>query len=670
MTATDEEFDGYLRHIYIDRNQCIINESQKLTLPEGKTKEELAGFLAGWCTEHNIDYVSEDNVRKIYLEAIESEQFRKKRPPDNPDSGEDAHNPSKAHDALDLAKSNCLEFFVDQHGSPYAAAKVKDHVEVLLLTSTRFRNWLCRMYYQKKNQILNGEDVSNALNILKADAEFGGKSRKLHLRVAGDREAIYYDLTNPDWQAVKITARGWEIVESPGIFVRYNNQQAQVYPSRTYDPDIFEKFLNLTNIKTEDGKLLLKCYIVSLLFPDIPIPALMLHGEQGSAKSTLQKLVKTLIDPSSVELLSFPRDISELVQKLSHNRIAYFDNVSHIRDWISDELCKAVTGSGFSKRMLYTNDDDVIYNFRRAIGFNGVNLGATKADLLDRGLIIELQRILDDKRRKEKEIWAEFEHLRSQLLGYIFDVTAKALKLLKEGSIDLKEHPRMADFAEVGEAISLALGNKPDEFLSAYYRNIGLQTQEAVEANPVAQAIGRFMQDKDAWSGSFAGLLDELVQVASNELKIDTNRIKSWPKSPSLLSRRINEVKTNLRQLGIVVETITTSTNTRLVTICKMLPMPPERPIPENQTRIQPEKPGDTFGKTTINPEMPPEDNDQNHAQNNLCGDTEATGCTLHALQCPYCPATFSDMDKAERHGVIQHPGRPFVADLNGGRSN
>ena len=64
-----------------------------------------------------------------------------------------------------------------------------------------------------------------------------------------------------------------------------------------------------------------------------------------------------------------------------HNYICYFDNVSEIKEWISDQLCRAVTGSGFSKRELYSDDDDIIYNFRRCIGFNGINLGATKADL-------------------------------------------------------------------------------------------------------------------------------------------------------------------------------------------------------------------------------------------------------------------------------------------------
>ena len=69
-----------------------------------------------------------------------------------------------------------------------------------------------------------------------------------------------------------------------------------------------------------------------------------------------------------------------------------------IPPWISDQLCRAVTGSGFTKRELYSDDNDIIYNFRRCLGFNGINLAATKADLLDRGIIMALERIPESKR--------------------------------------------------------------------------------------------------------------------------------------------------------------------------------------------------------------------------------------------------------------------------------
>jgi hypothetical protein len=69
--------------------------------------------------------------------------------------------------------------------------------------------------------------------------------------------------------------------------------------------------------------------------------------------------------------------------------VSFFDNVSDIIDSQSDILCRAVTGAGDMKRKLFENDEDVIYNYRRIIGLNGITNAATRADLLDRGIIVE-----------------------------------------------------------------------------------------------------------------------------------------------------------------------------------------------------------------------------------------------------------------------------------------
>ena len=114
-------------------------------------------------------------------------------------------------------------------------------------------------------------------------------------------------------------------------------------------------------------------------------------GHQGAAKTSLMEFIKTLVDPSAIKTLSFPTDINELIQQLSHNYLAYYDNVSVLRDRTSDQLCRAVTGSGSSKRVLYSDDDDFIRSFKRCIGLNGINLAAT--NLLDRALFFELKRI-------------------------------------------------------------------------------------------------------------------------------------------------------------------------------------------------------------------------------------------------------------------------------------
>ena len=146
----------------------------------------------------------------------------------------------------------------------------------------------------------------------------------------------------------------------------------------------------------------------------------------------------------------------------------------------------------FSKRVLYTDDDDFIYSLKRCVGFNGINLGATKADLLDRGLIIQLERVSKDKWRKIEDIWKEFEEIRPPLLGYIFDILVKVLAWKKVSSLNLTLS-RMADWTEYGEIISRCIGHKDKEFLTAYDNNIKLQTEEVLESSPVAIALIDFM---------------------------------------------------------------------------------------------------------------------------------------------------------------------------------
>ena len=261
--------------------------------------------------------------------------------------------------------------------------------------------------------------------------------------------------------------------KQPDLIHRYNNQLPQVYPSREYAEDIFDKFialvLNGTNVaeeKLEEYPILLKCYIVCAFIAGFPKAVPMPNDTQGSAKTTLMELTKLLIDPCIAKTFSFPRDIHELNQQLSHNYVTYYDNISGMKDWISDELCRAVSGSGSSRRRLYTDEDDLIRSLMRCIGLNGINLAATKADLLDRSVFIKLKRIPDEDRRYIVKVQEEYEQMKPQLLGYILDIIVKVLKWKEvHGDLDPSKIPRMADWAAHCEIISRCMGNEEDKFL-------------------------------------------------------------------------------------------------------------------------------------------------------------------------------------------------------------
>lgn len=134
----------------------------------------------------------------------------------------------------------------------------------------------------------------------------------------------------------------------------------------------------------------------------------------------------------------------------------------------------------------------------------------------------------------------------------------KVLIFQKENPEGLKltEYPRLADFAEIGEIISRSMGYKPGRFIDAYFRNIDLQTRDVVENDVVGKAIEIFIDSRvpPLWSGTITELLDLLTKIAQDNLKIKTSNGKLWPQAPNSLSRRINLVKGDLRNIGILVE--------------------------------------------------------------------------------------------------------------------
>jgi len=446
---------------------------------------------------------------------------------------------------IEFGLSKVDTFFTDQRGTAFAKFNVNGHIEVWPIRSKIFKRWLCNLFFEATQKGANSEAVGSALNTLESKAFFEGVKSEIFNRVGQYHDVIFYDLSDERWQVVKITKDGWDIVSNPPIlFRRYGHQKPQMLPSKNGDIKLLLPFLNLKN---EDDKNLFLIWLISCFIPHIPHPIPVLFGSQGSAKSTLLKLAKMILDPSITLLSSMPKDISELVQTLDHHWFVPFDNLSSLRDWQSDALCRAVTGEGFSKRQLYTDDEDIIFCYKRCIGLNGINCVAAKPDLLDRAILFELNRIEKEKRKEEGEIWSDFYKVLPRILGGCFDTLSKTISIFH--SVRLNELERMADFTRWGFAIAEALDIEGSKFLQAYRKNIKEQHEEVVEANPVGLAIKKFMEQQKEWEGRPSELLTELNKMAE-DLKIDI-KDKTWPKQPSNLSKILNILKTNLEETGI-----------------------------------------------------------------------------------------------------------------------
>ena len=210
------------------------------------------------------------------------------------------------------------------------------------------------------------------------------------------------------------------------------------------------------------------------------------------------------------------------------------------------------TGAGFSKRVLYTNDEDFLYLLRRCIVFNGIIPLISRPDLADRTILLELNKIDDSRRIGERELIKAFEEAKPAILGGIFDVLARAMALYP--NVKLPRLPRMADFAKWGYAIAEALQEgSGNEFISAYYKNIGQQTEELIDQNTLAQAVMSLMEHEIHLELPLGEAFQRLKTIASagDDTGHGLRDDPSFPRTLRSLRPHLKRIKRTLEEKGI-----------------------------------------------------------------------------------------------------------------------
>ncbi len=495
------------------------------------------GAIAAGC-QHNG---CQDEKWQTLRQLLDPEEAKPEEDDDN--GGE----PKQADLIIELASD--FQYFRNDLEEPYVAVKIGDHWEVMAIKSNQFSLFLVKLYYEETGEAPKTEIINQALRVLETKAIFSDNQRPLQRRMAKDDDCYYYDLCDENWRAVKISENGASIAEQPPIlFTRNANMEKQAEPDISVQPKRLVKLVKKHfRFKNQEDAVLFTVYLVSCFLPQIAHVILVLFGEKGSAKSTTMKMIKRLVDPAKQNLLAMPTSKTDLAVLLANTYMPAFDNLDSLSAEKSDMLCMAATGGAFSKRMLYTDSDEIILQLKRCVTLNGINVVATRPDLLDRSIVLELERIPTSKRKTEEDIWDSFEKDICRFLGAIFNTLARAISIRE--SVKLEEVGRMADFGYWGYAIAEVLEIGGDTFLDAYLINQNRANEEALESNPVAAAVIAFMENRSKWSSSVSALLKELEKTA--EQKTINTRVKTWPKDSSVLSKRLKEVKSNLEEVRI-----------------------------------------------------------------------------------------------------------------------
>jgi hypothetical protein len=449
--------------------------------------------------------------------------------------------PTQAEILIKLA--DAAEVFRDFDQKAYATFRVNNHKETWRVRSATFKKWLVHQFYDEQKKPPGGQALTDSINHIEAKAMFRGSQKDVFTRIAHSEDRIFIDLCNDRWECVEITRSGYQVLPEPPVkFKRSNGMLALPHPVKGSMEDL-RAFLN---VKTNADWSLIGGWLVGA-YSQGPYPVLLLQGPQGTAKSTISKMLKALVDPSTAPLRTLPKDVRDLMIAASNGWIVAFDNLSGLPVWMSDCICRLSTGGGLATRELYTDGGETLFNAMRPQMLNGIDDIATRHDLVDRAIMVDLEAIPERMRKPEKELWAAFERVRPQILGGIFDAVAGALR--NQDSISFERLPRMADFA-----IWAAAAEKETpwagtgSFMRSYDGNRNAAIQMAVDSDLVASGImGLLLLEDGKWEGTSTELLDRLCEIVSEKAQ----KSKSWPKQPHFLTGKIKRAATFLKSLGV-----------------------------------------------------------------------------------------------------------------------
>lgn len=427
---------------------------------------------------------------------------------------------------------------------PYATITNEEHNEHWRLQSDAFQSWLLRRFYEEHGTAPRGPAVQEALSLLEARARFDGKEYPVWLRVASHGDALYLDLANEHWQAVKITADGWKVEDNPPVrFRRPRGMLPLPIPQGCGSLSELWQFVNVTD---EEWPLLVGV-ILSMFRPFGPYPLTNINSEQGSGKTTLSRIIRALIDPNISPLRAEPRNTQDLAIAAENGWCLTFDNLSRLSPWLADALCRLATGGGFATRQLYKDREEETFEATRPVILNGIEDLAVRSDLLDRCVNLSLPSISDDKRKAEADFWRAFEEARPRILGAILDVIVVAVRNLP--TTRLPRLPRMADFVLWVTAAESALGWESGTFLRAFETNRQQGHEIALEASSLTDGV-MYVGKAGQWEGTATELLSTLTERAGD----DHIMRASLPRTPQQLGGELRRIAPNLRAAGVHVD--------------------------------------------------------------------------------------------------------------------
>lgn len=457
-----------------------------------------------------------------------------------PGGGDD---PSILDELVALARAQC-QLHHDADRKAVAVIPTPGRQEVWRVYSTGYEEWLRSAYWRAKETGVPETTMKSALATIAAAGINDGKQIDLHVRAAKDEAGYLIDLCDEQWRAVLVTPTGWQVLDhSPAFFTRTQSMRPLPEPQRGGDIGLLWQHTNIPS----NRRVMVLTWLLDSFRPETPFPVLELVGEQGSAKSTTQSVLRSLVDPNKVMLRGRPKTVEDIFVAAANNWLVSYENLSGLTAEQQDAFCTLSTGGGFASRQLYTNGEEHIMETKRPVVLNGIAVVATRPDLIDRVIHVDMPTIPPEARKDDADTSTAWERDRPLVFGALLDLFADALRILP--NVVLAHKQRMADYERFGEAVARALGFEPGEFQRQYAELVRAGIDRALESNAVAQVLDKYFEERiSPWN--WQGTAGQLYDLLNNQIIPDRS---TWPKSPKGLADQLRRIAPAYRAKGIEI---------------------------------------------------------------------------------------------------------------------
>ena len=423
------------------------------------------------------------------------------------------------------------------------------------LYSREFSDFLISGFKSTYKEFVAASEFTEYIEECAVEARFNKRYLSVYNRIAFKDNRVYYNLNNSDNEVVRIddseivVLTQSELSLDDPVFVSSKNMGVQVKPQDSDAaslPDVINKYLNLAS---ENDIVLLICTIVAWFWPNQARPILLLCGPAGSGKSVASEIIQFSVDPSRIPCPLLPSTTQNLATVLADNYLCVFDNISQIKPEISDMLCQAIYFGAYSTRKLYSDGDVYTNTFRNCLVLNGIGNFATRGDLMDRCVKINLQRISTQQRERLSDLRRNFQEDLPLIIGAVFDTVRKTIPLIE--TIKPDNAPRLADFYILGGAISKALWGSEQVFFDAFAQNEESKFADMVNDDPFSAAVKQFAEKMGTRTLRLepTEFFEKLkAQVGIVEY---SNAKNNFPQSASALGKRIPRIQPALAAVGI-----------------------------------------------------------------------------------------------------------------------